>query len=164
MNFELDYEKLKILLKNFIVEVTVRILVLILKTNDASSDLKKQIYDVFDELATSLQQEDVFTDEELEELLVTFGKETREQDTTPATYLMSLILRIYVFILFVYTISWIKCLGFYFLIRSLSFFRLSIPNSSNFAVQEFCVSIFLSDFLNIFSDQLSSHIFLGLVH
>ncbi len=35
---------------------------------------------------------------------VTFGKETREQDTTPATYLMWLILRIYVFILFVYTI------------------------------------------------------------
>ena len=46
--------------------------------------MKKQIYDVFDELATSLQQEDVFTDEELEELFVTFGKETREQDATPA--------------------------------------------------------------------------------
>ena len=68
MNFELDYENLKILLKNFIIEVTIRILVLILKNNDASSDLKKQIYDVFDELATSLQKEDAFTDEELEEL------------------------------------------------------------------------------------------------
>ncbi len=54
MNFELDYENLKILLKNFIIEVTIRILVLILKNNDASSDLKKQIYDVFDELATCI--------------------------------------------------------------------------------------------------------------
>ena len=39
-----------------------------MKNNDASSDLKKQIYDVFDELATALQKEDAFTDKELEEL------------------------------------------------------------------------------------------------